>query len=140
MHASECFVFYENDENHSKIIKKYLYIMRTRGLCRKKRKKFAGQWLGVTHKCWLKPKSCILIANFIALDCNSMFMIFLLNPLQNPAIVTSQCKHYIFCQGREIRQADACVLPVMKKEGKGKGKWTIGPRMKNGRANLCDLT
>ena len=25
----------------------------------------------------------------------------------------------------------------MKKEGKGKGKWTIGPWMKNGRANPC---
>ena len=30
-------------------------------------------------------------------------------------------------------------LPVTKKEGKRKGKRTIGPRMKNGRANLCKV-
>ena len=39
---------------------------------------------------------------------------------------------YFFLRGK-----GESVLPVMKKEGKGKGKWTIGPRMKNGRENLC---
>ena len=47
--------------------------------------------------------------------------------------------HYIFCFGRDVKQADESVLPVTKKEGKGKGKWTIGPRMKNECANLCSF-
>ena len=39
------------------------------------------------------------------------------------------------------RQEQVGVLPVSKKEGKGKGKNGIGPRMKNGLANLkhCDV-
>ena len=60
-----------------------------------------------------------------------MFMLFYLDPLQNHAIVMSGCMHYIFGQGREVKHFDKSVLPVMKKEGKGKGKWTIGPWMKN---------
>ena len=59
-----------------------------------------------------------------------MFMLFLLRPPKNHAIVTSVSMHYIFCQGRELKHSVESVLPVMKKEGKGKGKWTIGPRMK----------
>ena len=69
---------------------------------------------------------------------SSMFMLFYyLDPLQNQAIVTSRCMHYIFCRGRKVKQADQSVLPVTEKEGKGKGKWTICPRMKKWRANLC---
>ena len=57
---------------------------------------------------------------------------FYLDPLQNQAIMTSRFMTYIFCWGREVKQADKSVQPVKKKEGKGKGKWTIDPRMKNG--------
>ena len=64
---------------------------------------------------------------------------FYLDLLQNDAIVTSRCMHYIFCRGREVKLYDESVLLVTKKERKGKGKWTIGPRMKNGRANLCSF-
>ena len=53
--------------------------------------------------------------------------------------MTSRCVHYIFCRGREFKLYDESVLPVMKKERKGKGKWTIGPWMKNGRASLCSF-
>ena len=66
---------------------------------------------------------------------SSMFMLFYLDPLQNDTIMTSRCMHYIFCQGRELQLTNESVLPVMKKEGKGKGKWTMGPKMKNGHAN-----
>ena len=41
---------------------------------------------------------------------------------QNQAMVTSQCIHNIFCRGREVKHSDESVLPVTKKEGKGKGK------------------
>ena len=49
----------------------------------------------------------------------------------------SGCMHFIFCRGREVKLIDKSFLPVTEKEGKGKGKekWSIGPRMKNGRAN-----
>ena len=76
----------------------------------------------------------------IIMSNSSMFMLFYyLDPLQNQAIMTSLCMHYTFCRGRKVKQADESVLlPVTEKEGKGKGnEWTIGPRMKNGRANLC---
>ena len=65
-----------------------------------------------------------------------MFMLFYLDPLQNQAIMTSRCMHYIFCRGGDVKHSDESVLPVMKKEGKGKGKWIIGHRVKNGRPNL----
>ena len=64
---------------------------------------------------------------------SSMFMLFFyFDPLQNHAIVKSWCLHYIFCWGGEV-------LPVKKKEEKGKGKWTNGLGMKNGRPNLCSF-
>ena len=49
----------------------------------------------------------------------------------------SRCMHHIFCWGEEVKRSDENVLPVMKKERKGKGKRTINPRMENGSANLC---
>ena len=61
-----------------------------------------------------------------------VYAFFYLDPLQNNAIVTSRCMHYIFFRGGKVKHSDESVLPVTKKEGKGKGKWTIGPRMKNG--------
>ena len=42
---------------------------------------------------------------------------FLLRPLQNQAIVTSQCMHYIFCRGRKVKHTDESVLPVKKRRG-----------------------
>ena len=50
--------------------------------------------------------------------------------------MTSRCMHDIFFRGRELKHSKESVLPVMKKEGNGKGKWTIGPRMKHGSANV----
>ena len=57
-----------------------------------------------------------------------MLMLFLLKPPTKP------CHHditmhalYFFSRGKGNTLS---VLPAMKKEGKG--KWTIGPRMKNG--------
>ena len=55
----------------------------------------------------------------------SMFMLFLLSPLQNHAIMTSRCMYYIFFRGGKVEHSDDSVLPVMKKEGKGKGKWIV---------------
>ena len=46
-----------------------------------------------------------------------------------------------FFVGREVKNSYESVLPVTKKKGKEKGKWTIGLRMKNGHANtqfLCE--
>ena len=51
----------------------------------------------------------------------------------------SRYMHYNFCRGRKVKHSDESVLPVTKKEGKCKGKRTIGPQMKNGDANLCLL-
>ena len=68
---------------------------------------------------------------------------FLLRPPTKPGYryvtMHAQCMHNIFCWGGEVKHSDESVLPVTKKEGKGKGKWTIGPRMKNGRTNLCSF-
>ena len=47
---------------------------------------------------------------------SSMFMLFYLDPLQNQAIVTSRCMHYIF-----FRECPTW----KKKEGKEKGKWPL---------------
>ena len=47
-------------------------------------------------------------------------MLFYLDPLQNQAIVTSRCMHYLFCRGREVKHFDVSVLPVMKKGGREK--------------------
>ena len=66
-------------------------------------------------------------------------MIFYVDPVQNDPIVMSQCMHFIFCQGREVKLSEKSVQPVTEKERKGKGKWTIGPRKKNGCANLCSF-
>ena len=41
-----------------------------------------------------------------------------------------------FGDKREVGEEQVGVLPVSKKEGKWQGKNGIGPRMKNGRANL----
>ena len=46
---------------------------------------------------------------------------------------------YTFCRGSKVKQANESVLPVTEKEGKGKGKYTVGPRMKKGLANLKGL-
>ena len=43
-----------------------------------------------------------------------MFMLFYLDLLQNDAIVTSQCKHFIFCRGRDLNLTDVSALPVTK--------------------------
>ena len=48
-------------------------------------------------------------------------MLFYFDPLQKHATVRG-----------EVKNLDESVLPVTKKEGKGKRKRTIGPRMKNG--------
>ena len=45
----------------------------------------------------------------------------------------SQCVHFIFCRERELKLTNKSVIPVIEKERKGKGKWSIGPSMKNGR-------
>ena len=65
-----------------------------------------------------------------------MMLFYYLAPLQNDRILTSQCMHFIFCQGREVKLTEESVLPVTEKEVKGKGKWSIGPRIKNGRTNM----
>ena len=71
---------------------------------------------------------------------SSIFMLFFnFDPQQNHGIVTSSCMHYFFCQGGEVKLSDKSVLPVMKKEGKGKGKLTISPWIKNGRANSFSI-
>ena len=67
-------------------------------------------------------------------------LIFNLDPAQNHAILTLRCVHFTFCGGRELMINDERVLPVTKKERKGKGKWTIGPRMKNRCANFSPST
>ena len=93
----------------------------------------------------LKLKICkttILIMRGCSKVKYTMFMLFLLRPPTKPCyleFLTSQCLHYFFCRGREVKQADESVLPVMKKEGKGEGKWTIGPRIKNGCENLSSF-
>ena len=55
----------ENDQKHSKMMKKYLHMRGTREAYKEKqRKKFVGQGLGVTPKSWLTPKGWLLIWNF----------------------------------------------------------------------------
>ena len=41
---------------------------------------------------------------------------FYLDPLQNDAIMTSQCMHFNFCRGREVKITNESVLPVTEKE------------------------
>ena len=67
-------------------------------------------------------------------------LFFYLDPLQNHAIEASPCMHYIFVQGGKVKHSNESVLPVLKKEGKGKGLWTIAPRMKNGRVLLSKMS
>ena len=63
------------------------------------------------------------------------FCFFLLRPPTKPGYrdVTMHAQYFFW--GRELKHSNKSVLPVSKKEWMGKGKWTIGPRMKNGRAN-----
>ena len=62
-------------------------------------------------------------------------MLFLLRPLTKPCYCDVTMHALFFCRGREVKHSDESD----KKEGKGKGKWTIGPWMKNGRTNLCSF-
>ena len=64
-----------------------------------------------------------------------MFMFFLLKPLTKPGYRDVTMQALYFLSRGEVKHSDESVLPVTKKEGKR--KWTIGPRMKNGRANVC---
>ena len=65
---------------------------------------------------------------------------FLLRPPTKPGYrdITMHALYFLWrgrgkTLGRECPTCDE--EPVTKKEGKGKGKWTMDPRMKNGRAN-----
>ena len=51
-------------------------------------------------------------------NCSMFVLFFYLDLLQNDAMVTSQCMHYIFCQGREFKIYHESVLPGMKRERK----------------------
>ena len=53
--------------------------------------------------------------------------------------MTSQCVQLRFGDWRGVKRELVSALPVGKKEGWRKGKNSISPRMKNGRAN-CDAT
>ena len=68
---------------------------------------------------------------------SSIFMLFLLRPPSKWCYhdVTMHAVHFL----RDFKLYDESVLPVTKKEWKGKGKWTIGPWMKNGQANPCSI-
>ena len=64
-----------------------------------------------------------------------MHMLFYyLAPLQNDIIVTSEYMQFTFGDKREAHLLDESVLPVTGKERRGKGKSSIGPRMKYGYA------
>ena len=56
-----------------------------------------------------------------------------LAPLQNDSIVTSRCVQFTFGDKRNIYLLDESVT---EKESRREGKRSIGPRMKNGHANL----
>ena len=55
---------------------------------------------------------------------------FLLRPPTKPCYrgVTMHAL-FFFCRGGKVKHSDESVLPVLTKEGKGKDKWTIAPKM-----------
>ena len=60
-----------------------------------------------------------------------VYAFFYLDPLQNQAILTSQCMHNIFFQGREEKHSDQSVLPVTKnrERERGNGPSALGWKM-----------
>ena len=56
-----------------------------------------------------------------------MFMLFLLRPPRKPGYRDVTLHAPYFFQGREVKHTDESVLPVTKKEGKGKGNGPSAP-------------
>ena len=73
---------------------------------------------------------------------SSMLMLFLLRPPTKPGYrdVTMHAIYFLLRErGKTLRRECPTCVPVTKKEGKGKGIWIIGPRMKIGHTNLCSF-
>ena len=69
---------------------------------------------------------------------SSMFMLFLLRPFKKHCDVMMHVPYFLLrARGKHY---DESVLPVTKKEGKGKGIRNISHRMKNGCANLWTVS
>ena len=94
MHACSCICMVENNEKHSKIMKKIPFSSCTwEAHVVKLRKKFVGQRMGVTPKSWFTPKSWLLIWNFVVFDCFSTW----------PSHVHKQKCYAVRVRGRSIQ-------------------------------------
>ena len=71
----------------------------------------------------------ILVQNVPSLK-KYVYAFFYLDFLKKPCYHDITIHALYFLSGRKVQLSDESVLPVTKKEGKGKEKWTIGPRMK----------